>query len=172
MGRRFSSRSGLTLLELLLAVVILAMIGAKVFQMLAQTSDVMSTQERETVLDDQANSVLKMIAYNIMASDRDTLAPAAVAPLTTDDIRYRVNLGLQDGAVVWKDPEEIGQDDADNDVYWRENPDAESERRVVWTRAVAPFLEGEIPDGMDNNGNGLIDEKGLSWRSRRPTGPG
>ncbi len=39
--------------------------------------------------------------------------------------------------------------------------------RVVWNGItlceVAPFLEGEIPNGMDDNGNGLIDERGLSF---------
>mgnify|MGYP000916787162 FL=1 len=33
----------------------------------------------------------------------------------------------------------------------------------MWTRASAKFLEGEISNGIDDNGNGLIDERGLSF---------
>jgi hypothetical protein len=33
----------------------------------------------------------------------------------------------------------------------------------VLSNIVRPFLEGEIPNGIDDNGNGIIDEKGLSF---------
>ena len=85
-------------------------------------------------------------------------------PITGDwKMRYQVNLGIQDGAVVWSDPEQIAMNEDDLEVFWRQNPDAEEERRVVWTRLVSPYLEGELPNGMDDNGNGLIDEEGLSF---------
>ena len=31
----------------------------------------------------------------------------------------------------------------------------------MWCKVVRPFLEGEQMNGVDDNGNGLIDEKGL-----------
>ena len=34
---------------------------------------------------------------------------------------------------------------------------------MVWSNLVRPFLEGELQNGIDDNGNGLIDEKGLSF---------
>ena len=48
-------------------------------------------------------------------------------------------------------------------MFWSRNPETNEEVRVVWTSLVSPYLEGEIPNGMDDNGNGLIDEKGLSF---------
>ena len=39
----------------------------------------------------------------------------------------------------------------------------QSARYLVAQRTGAPFLAGELPNGMDDNGNGLIDEKGLSF---------
>jgi hypothetical protein len=54
-------------------------------------------------------------------------------------------------------------EEQERQVVWSENPDTEREQRVVWSSLVSPYLAGEIPDGMDNNGNGLIDEKGLSF---------
>ena len=54
-------------------------------------------------------------------------------------------------------------EEAKHRVYWSQNPGAENERRVIWTSLVAPYLEGELPNGIDDNGNGLIDEKGLNF---------
>lgn len=34
---------------------------------------------------------------------------------------------------------------------------------MVWTSLARPFLEGEVLNGVDDNGNGLIDEQGLSF---------
>jgi hypothetical protein len=34
---------------------------------------------------------------------------------------------------------------------------------VVWARDVSDLLEGEIENDADDNGNGLVDERGLSF---------
>ena len=34
---------------------------------------------------------------------------------------------------------------------------------MVWSSLVRPLLEGEIQNGKDDNGNGLIDEQGLTF---------
>ena len=114
-------------------------------------------------MEDRAHLVLEKIAKAIMGSDRETLFPDAEAPLSTDDIQYRINLGVQDGEVVWSDTEMVGLEDLENEIFWSRMPEEGAEQRVVWTRMARPFLEGEIPNGMDDNGNGLIDEKGLSF---------
>jgi hypothetical protein len=86
-----------------------------------------------------------------------------IEELHTNSIRYSFSLGLEDGEVVWSAPEEIRLGDAGGTVEWRENPGAAEERRVVWTTLVSPLLEGEEVNGVDDNGNGLIDEDGLSF---------
>ena len=48
-------------------------------------------------------------------------------------------------------------------MLWRKNPDTPEELRVAWCNVVRPFLEGELMNGEDDNGNGVIDEKGLSF---------
>ena len=37
-----------------------------------------------------------------------------------------------------------------------------AQRDVVLCRYVREYLEGEIPNGSDDNGNGLMDERGFS----------
>ena len=125
---------------------------------------VSSTDTLDTALDDQARLVLRRIAFAVMGSQRDSLDPAQERPMYSSEIRYQVHLGIQDGEVVWSDPEQIALSELDDSqLFWTRNPEAAEERRIVWTNAVAPFLEGELPNGMDDNGNGLIDEKGLSF---------
>jgi hypothetical protein len=48
-------------------------------------------------------------------------------------------------------------------IVRRENAGTASERTIVLTRWVRELLEGELPNGEDDNGNGLIDEPGLSF---------
>lgn len=156
-------RAGFTLLELTMALALTAIVAVKAHGALATASEATSRQTREIVLEDQARRVLRQIGYEIMGSNRETLIPDVATPMSTQDLRFQVSLGVQDGEVVWADPEQVAMEEDRNQVFWCENPGTDDERRVVWTSLVAPFLEGEIPNGMDDNGNGLIDEKGLSF---------
>jgi len=98
----------------------------------------------------------------VMGSDRDMLVPTA-ENVPFSSLRYSFNLGLEDGVIVWSDPEQIRLSDGQDAVEWYENPGAVEERRAVWTNLVSPLLEGEIVNGIDDNGNGLVDETGLSF---------
>ncbi len=161
--RSRSPRSGLTLIELMLAVVLLAIVFAKAHEALTSASKSSGRETREMVLEDQARRVLRQIAYAVMGANRETLIPDTEAPLSTEDLRFQVNLGIQDGEVIWSDPEGVSLEETAAAVFWSQNPGAVDEQRVVWTKLVAPYLAGELPNGMDDNGNGLIDEKGLSF---------
>jgi hypothetical protein len=57
----------------------------------------------------------------------------------------------------------IAMDDEATRVFWARNPGLGTEHRVIWTNMVRPFLEGEVMNGVDDNGNGLVDEHGLSF---------
>ena len=160
---RARARSGFTLLELMLSVALVSIVATKGVMVMNQTLSATNSDAAESVLEDQAQTLIRRIALAVMGSDRDSLTPTSLAPLCSDEIRYRIHLGLQDGEVVWGDPEEIQLSDDEAEIWWSRNPEAANEMRVVWTKLVAPYLEGELPNGMDDNGNGLIDEKGLSF---------
>jgi len=65
--------------------------------------------------------------------------------------------------VVRSDPEKIAMDPDDHRLRWFQDPGEADERSVVWCDAVRDLLEGELPNGIDDNGNGLIDESGLTF---------
>ncbi len=156
-------RGGFTLLETMMAVALLAMITVKIHHAMVAANQATSESTRRIVVEDQARRVLQQIAVAVMGANRSTLIPDAAAPLSMSDMRFQVNLGIQDGSVVWSDPEQVALDDGRSQVFWSSNPEAPNATRVVWSNLVTPFLEGELPNGMDDNGNGLIDEKGLSF---------
>ena len=153
----------MSLLEAILAVSLLCVVATKVITVLNVATEQNDTDTAKTQLEAQARQVLRQIGFAIMGSSPETLRPNLGPAIPSSSIRYQVNLGVADGQVVMTDPEQIALIEPTQEVYWTDDPDSEDGRRVTWSRLVAPYLEGELPNGMDDNGNGLIDEKGLAF---------
>jgi hypothetical protein len=64
-----------------------------------------------------------------------TLDPEPVAPMGSDTLTFETSTGVQGGAVVWSPP-----------------------RTVAFE-----YAEGELDDGVDNDGNGAIDDGMVVW---------
>ncbi len=154
---------GFTLLEVTMAIGLLAIFAVKVTSVIHKTAQHTGADMDRTAVETQARQVLRQIGFAVMGSHPNSLDPNMPAPLNQASLKYQVNLGISDGEVVWGNPEEVALEELKRQVYWSDNPDSADERRVVWTSLVAPYLEGELPNGIDDNGNGLIDEKGLSF---------
>lgn len=165
--RRLGVRAGFTVLEMVLALALLAVISFKVQAAFKAAQDAYDEDARRAEVESQARQVMRQIAFAVLGANRETLIPEEARPLSASSMRFQVHLGIQDGAVVWSDPERIALDEVQRQVFWSENPDTASEQRVVWSNLVTPFLGGEIPNGIDDNGNGLIDERGLSFEIDR-----
>jgi len=161
---RRSNDLGFTMIEAVFAVALFAIIAIKVALVMDSAGRSYREESRQAALEDQARAVLERIALAVMGSDRDGLNPDQASPLSSNQLTYQVNLGVQDGQVVWSDPERITTDGANGEqIVWLENPGAAQERRIVWANIARPFLEGELLNGADDNGNGLVDETGLSF---------
>ncbi len=157
------SRAGFTIIEVSIAVVLLVIVSVKVTMLLDMAAEAESESSAAMALEDQARRTLDQIAFAVVGANRETLFPDPESPTHSDDVWYEVSLGVQNGQVVWGDPEQIGiLPGNQNQVLWIENPGVAAERRVVWCNVARPFLEGEELNGIDDNGNGLIDEKGLN----------
>lgn len=155
-----SPRAGWSLIETVLAAVFVVGVMTKAAFVVNSALGLAGDESASMHYEDQARMVMDRIALAVMGSDRETLLPQ-VEELHSNSIRYSFSLGLEDGEVVWSDPEQISL--GDGAIEWRENPGAAEERRAVWTTLVSPLLEGEEINGVDDNGNGLIDEDGLSF---------
>ena len=157
-----SERAGWTFVEVAMAVTMVVLVMGKAALVMQSALGLASDQTATMHQEDQARRVIDRIALAIMGSDRDTLLPQ-VEDVHSTSIRYNCSLGLENGVVVWGEPEEVRLNDDGDSVEWRENPGTIDERQVVWTSLVSPLLEGETVNGVDDNGNGLIDEDGLSF---------
>jgi prepilin-type N-terminal cleavage/methylation domain-containing protein len=161
MNRR---RAGFTIIEVSIAIVLLVIISIKITMLLEMAAEAESTDSADIALEDQARRTLDQIAFAVMGANRETLFPDPESPTFSEEVQYEVSLGVQGGVVVWGDPERIGVNAIDeSQVVWIENPETAEERRVVWCNVVRPFLEGEELNGVDDNNNGIIDEKGLNF---------
>lgn len=160
--RHRAARSGFTLLELTIGASLLALVAYQTWSVMRSASRYSRDEVSSITVQRDAEMVLDRIAYSILSANREFLSPEKDSPLHSSEIRYQGVLGIQNGNVIWGDPEDIGLERG-NQVVWRQNPATEAERRVVWCKSVREFLEREVLNGKDDNGNGLVDERGLSF---------
>jgi len=162
MRARTDSR-GFTLIELCIALGLLTLMFIKLTLMM---NDATTAHRRESVsmaLEDRAALVLDRIAYAVIGSDPDTLFPNSEAPFFADRIEFKLSLGVEDGKVVWSDPEVIGLQDDPSLLYWARNEGEVGEQIVIWCRTVAEYFATELGNGEDDNDNGVTDETGLNF---------
>lgn len=163
MKSRGTQRSGFTLLELAIVVTLMVVLAFKGSVLLKTMRSTTSSETETMLLNDEANLLLDRISLALIGSDRDTLIPQFEIPVHASGVNYSVSLGLdENGEVVWDAPESIGLEGV-GVVAWKRNPDLDDEQRAVWSNLVRPLLEGEVSNGEDDNGNGLIDEQGLTF---------
>lgn len=157
------SRAGFTLVEVLIALTLVGLLIANVSMVMQSGSRSFQLQSSLAELETQADRTLDRIALALMASSRESIDPSQQSPFHTSVLSYEQSLGVQNGNVVTGPVERIEMIVQNGQVMWRERPDDPSERSVVWSNWVSSFLQGEEPNGVDDNGNGLIDETGLSF---------
>lgn len=154
---------GFSLLELLIALGVAGLIFANVGLVLRSGSESRERDATRGDLDVQIDRTLDRIALALMSANVESLDPTAPSPSFQNALEYVQNLGVQDGEVVLGDAERIELVVNGGQVQWRQRPGELDERMLVWTRWVAQYLDGEEPNGVDDNGNGLIDETGLAF---------
>ena len=157
------SRAGFTLIEALVAVSVAALILGNVAVMLSASNTGYEKESSRATLELQLDQTLDRITLALMSADLNSLNPGAPNPAFHTQLEFEQRLGVQNGVVVRGDPERIEYTLAAGEVVWKQRPEQENERSVVWNRWVRQFLEGELPNGVDDNGNGLVDESGLTF---------
>lgn len=166
MRRRASSaRAGFTLIEMMIAIVLVALVVGNVYMVLGDSSKAFGSQTTVFEAETQARRTLDKIALAVVGSKRSTLYQTPNAPSSTPELNFTTSQGLEGGVILDGNPQRItlatlGES---HQVTWSENPGTSGERRSVWTKWASEFLEGETLNGEDDNGNGLIDERGLNF---------
>lgn len=157
------SHAGFTLLEMVISIGLVALVITNIVMAMDSSTKAYRAGASRVEVEDQARRTLDRIALAVMGSSREGLAPGQEFPFDTHVLTYQLNLGYQDGEVVWSDPERIQREEQAAQITWSRNPGDPDEQRVVWTKWVRDYMQGEVFNGIDDNGNGLVDEKGLSF---------
>jgi prepilin-type N-terminal cleavage/methylation domain-containing protein len=125
-----TSNSGFTLLEIMIVTVALAVVMMGVYAILGTGIDTYGAGMRMSELERHANRVAGRIAEELADSSPDMMFPTPGPPAFAKVVNFRTNSGYTDGAIVWGPHMRI------EFQYAPDDPD----------------------DGVDNNGNGLVDE--------------
>lgn len=175
---RRRARAGFTIVEVAIGVLLLsAMTG--IFVLTTQTtSSAMRTGVAVADLDAQALRALERVCSGLKSAGAALVAPQAVAPFSGTTLDYQRGLGADAaGNPLWAPLERIvleyfdADDGVDQDgdglidegqLVWIGDVGGANERRIVLCHDVREYLEGETLDAADENGNGLIDERGFS----------
>ena len=157
-------RRGLSLVEVLIALGLMGIVLGNVYMVIGKGTKSYGTQTGDSVADAHARRTLDRVALAVVGASRSTIYDAMEAPFSGSEINYQTCLGVEDGEVVWSAPQRIAlTQDNGRQVTWFEQPGLENERRVAWSNWVTQLFEGEMANGLDDNSNGLKDEKGLSF---------
>ncbi len=156
-------RAGFTLLEVMIVMTLLGLVMAAVSITMETSRGAVNTSSAVTKAENLCYRALYRIVNEVRDAGKVTLAPALAPPLSSPEINFQNSLGYVAGAPVWGDPLRIQFVPGSGRVTWTENPGLANERSVGLVRSVADYLEGEVPNGLDDNGNGLIDERGLCF---------
>jgi hypothetical protein len=143
--------------------VVIALIFGNIAMVMRSSESAYQQQASTSDLDIQADQTLDHVALALMSARLQSLDPTANSPAYHSSLQFVQTLGVENGQIVTSDPERVELIVDQGKVVWKQRPDQLDERMIVWSRWVSDFLEGEILNGIDDNANGLVDEKGLAF---------
>ncbi|MDJ0523152.1 MAG: prepilin-type N-terminal cleavage/methylation domain-containing protein [Planctomycetota bacterium] len=183
-GRAASHRqAGFTMIELMASIVLFSIVILVALQSSLVAGRVTASLVSTSELDLQAHRVVDQIAEELLQARAETLTPDAMAPYGSSVLTYERAEATTGGGVVWTTTRRIefvqsasdALDGVDNDgnglvddgeIWLVTDAGLPGERRALLARHVAGFLAGEQENALDDNANGLTDERGLSFELR------
>ena len=180
--RRSRARRGFTLIEMVFALSIAALVMASAMAVANSSMGAFGTASSRAEMQEAARAALDRVAAELRLTNPNGLFPT-LTPLGSRTVQFPTQIdpltGNFTGPVVQigfeYDPGEA-DDGLDNDgdglvdegrLVLTRNPGAAGQRRVTLCGDVAEWLEGEVTavNNLDDNGNGIEDERGF-WMVR------
>ena len=127
---RRSPGSGFTLIEVLISAALFSLVAGAIAMVSLRSHSAVVSTTLENTTDNDCRRALDRVATELATSGLTVLNPTPSAPFGSDTLTFRQSTGVNAGAITW-------------------GPQV---------RLAFEYEPGEIDDGTDNNGNGLIDE--------------
>ena len=161
MIRSTRSRAGFTLLELLITVTLAALLMASLSSAFRSTGGAVRTVTSAMNLQAAGNRAMHDILNGLRWADTGSLSVIPAPPFFASEVQFVQSMGFEETESTWGPPLEIRFDPVLGEVIWTRHPNLPPERQLDRIGFVAPFHDGEIANGLDDNGNGLVDEPGF-----------
>lgn len=156
-------RAAFTLIETILALSLVAGTFWIAFQSIDTGRRAFRTSAAVMDLESDGNRTLRRIVDALRAAEEASISAIPQAPFSSSSVDFQILERYDGSKTPLSAPRNISIDATTASVMWVENPGLASERRTRWSNDVSALLEGEIANGVDDNGNGLIDEAGLCF---------
>ncbi len=170
---------GFTFFEMMAVLVILMIVGGIGYQAIQMTSMASAATVFQTDLDQRAHRAVTRIVRELQDARLESLMPEPSAPFGASTLSYVCAEVPDDEQIVWGEYRRLELVPSDTDPLDGIDNDRDgltdehvlrlvhdvgliTERATVIVRNVAARLEGEAANALDDNGNGLVDEAGLS----------
>jgi prepilin-type N-terminal cleavage/methylation domain-containing protein len=128
-----SPRTGMTMMELIIVMTISGLVAWAGTHMVGSSMRVYRTGTVAADLDTRLSRAMNRIAWELKGCSLGTIDPLATAPASTASITYQVATGFAGDVIVWGAP----------------------------ARLEFQLEVGELEDGLDNDGDELVDEGNL-----------
>lgn len=132
---RAKERGGFTVLEVTISVAIMGLVISSVALLGVSNQRAYRTGAAGADLEVDVRRALDQVVQELMRSGASVLLPDPVEGVGGSDVTYAKAVGVSGGATDWGPP----------------------------SRMRFEYEEGELDDGADNNGNGLVDEGRVIW---------
>lgn len=170
---------GISLIELLVAFTVFFTVAVTISDLLVSTVDAYGHGVRVAALDGDARRALDRMAEELMAARPGTFTPLPLAPYGASSITFQKAIGSGSGGAVFGPPMRFELAESPTDVWdgvdndgdgWIDEADLIQVRNIgtstesleVLAHGITSLFHGEELNAVDDNGNGLIDEEGLS----------
>jgi prepilin-type N-terminal cleavage/methylation domain-containing protein len=168
-----SGRRGFTLVEVMVSAAVMSLVLVSVALVTKTGNGVYRTTQARDALRQRTQHALNRIVDAVATASKTTFAAPPALPFGSSTLDFRTPTGIAGGVVSWGPKDRIcfqmtggtghGQGlGNDGEIVLIRDVDGASLTTVLATH-VAEYLEGETFNGADDNGNGLIDERGLSF---------
>ncbi len=174
---------GFSLVELAISVALMGLVTGGMLMVFDSTNRAFQSATASIELSRAAHHTVDRLAELVSFSRRSSMTPAAPgaqSPFSTKQISFQTVDGFVGGIAAWSNTQRLEfqyspfdpNDGVDNDhngvvddgmVVWTTDLGLPEERSVVLARNVRELQIREQQNGADDNGNGLIDESGLSF---------
>jgi type II secretory pathway pseudopilin PulG len=130
-----SRTSGFTLVEVVIVAALAMVVMGSVVAVMNSSMRACQVGSTSAHLEALANRTLDHIAERLQASSRAAITPSLAAPFSSRQIDFQRATSFAGGVVTWSATERI----------------------------TFQYRPGEIDDGIDNGGNGIVDDGQVVW---------